>query len=1111
MKTKLSLVSIKSRFVALLMLMLGFIAFGQNLVRYPLTNNLAAVEGPAAGMQITGVDMIKYMDPPNPAAATFGSNYMSFQNNGDELVLTFDATNYQGMSVQFRAGIGVFLAASSGNVKVYLKVGSGPDTLIDQANVSASWFGSDTHDFSPSLSGADHQSLVQIRIVGSSSSFGIFSYFGIQNLRIVADNTTMNVRRNVTGYPLIPYNADASTTLDTDFGSRFTNDTNNDQASQDKEYIITNTGSRTLKINNFTLSPNDQGFSIVSMPASTVSAGGTTTFRVRFSPQDQGLRIANVIMNSNAIPNNPFSFQVKGNAKSCNLEPVPILVQNFETSGSNLNFSIISGSPNITGGSSSAPNPNTVTALYPDKTNLYAAGSATRSLFVRGVNSADTGGVTGTGIVELEFGPVDLTGQQEVSVNFEVAAFSTSNASSGTNNTGSGVNGYDYVLLQVQNPNGTWSDEIRLNGASGSSEDDARSYKYGFGGAQIPESNYDGTLVIATNLNATKYGKFKLNIPASALTSNFKFRIKAITGRSFERNNWWNSWQRNYNRNLWLIDNVHIDAGNAKFKTWSGSGWTGENTNRPGDREKAVFAGNYDFTAADNTADLSVCECEVNNGATLTIPSGKTLTVRNKVVNNNTGVGSNFIVADGGNLIQTENDAINSGNIEVRKAFTFSSGRQQYNYLSSPTVGTNLKSIYTGTEDPSISAMYYIESNDRFGNSSGAYIAGRALALQENKTGTDGTSANPAKFRGVPFNGTLDYPLAFTNAAHGYNLVGNPYPSALSIEELYEANLSAINSTFYFWDNRGNAAFTQAGSGYGGDSYAKYNALSGTGAGSGTKAPNAPDATRVPNGFVSPAQGFLVQAKAAGQVLKFSNTKMRVSSGSINFFGKSGADTESEKDRYWLTLKAPSSIETMMAVVYFNKGQKAAGPEDSENSGSSDEIYSMAGVQGLSINGLPVFDNEDVVAVGYRAFAAGTHTISLFNREGTFKNGQSIYLKDKQLNTITDLTQGDYTFETQKGTFTNRFEIVYKPQTILATDQTKSSSVMVYRDAADFVVQSSDKKIDWVEVYDMSGRLYKTIKGGDKTVRFSAQEMAQGMYILKIVREGEVSSKRILK
>lgn len=234
-------------------------------------------------------------------------------------------------------------------------------------------------------------------------------------------------------------------------------------------------------------------------------------------------------MNSNAIPNNPFTFQVKGNGKSCNLEPIPILVQNFETSGSNLNATVIDGTPNITGGNSNSPNPNTIgAALYPSKTNLYAPGSSTRSLYVRGSTGIDDGGVAGTGEVTLEFGPVDLTGQQEVSVNFEVAAF-------GTTSSGSGVNGNDYVLLQVMNPDNSWSDEIRLIG-SNSTADQSRSYKYRFGQTQITESNYDGTLFTATNSNATKYGKFKLNIPASALTSNFKFRIIAKTGQS--RGDW---------------------------------------------------------------------------------------------------------------------------------------------------------------------------------------------------------------------------------------------------------------------------------------------------------------------------------------------------------------------------------------------------------------------------------------------------------------------------------------------------------------------------------------------------------------------------------------------
>ena len=592
---------LKNKLLLFFFFVLSGIVFSQNLVRYPLSSNLVPAEGPAAGMQIPGVDMIKYMDPPNqitPTNYTWG--YLNFDNDDDEVVLTFDASNYQGMSVQFTAGLGVIgLGGSTGNVKVYLKIGDGTEIELDQANVSASFFGVDTHDFAPALTGADNEPLVQIRIVGRKTASGwLASFFGIQNLRIVSDNTAMNIRRNATGYPNIPYNSDASVTLDTDFGSRFTNDPYNDQASQDKEYRITNTGFRPLKISSLNVSPSDQGFSIISAPASTVAVGGSTTFSVRFSPQNQGLKIANIIMNSNAIPNNPFTFQVKGNGKSCNLEPVPILVQNFEQSGSNLNLSEIAGNPNIIGGDSSSPNPNTLgVALFPSNTNLYALGSSTRSLYVRGKNdSPDANGVVGTGEVTLEFDAVDLTGQQEVSVNFEVAAFSTSNASSSNVNSGSGVNGYDYVLLQVMR-NGSWSDEIKLNGASGNSDENAaRSYKYGFVGAQIPESDYDGTLVTYSNSNSTKYGKFKLNIPASELTDNFKFRIKARTGQSRERNNRFTNIWRYYNRNLWLIDNVHIDAGNAKVKTWTGTGWTGENTNHPTSREKAVFNGTYNFS-----------------------------------------------------------------------------------------------------------------------------------------------------------------------------------------------------------------------------------------------------------------------------------------------------------------------------------------------------------------------------------------------------------------------------------------------------------------------------------------------------------------------------------
>ena len=493
----------------------------------------------------------------------------------------------------------------------------------------------------------------------------------------------------------------------------------------------------------------------------------------------------------------------------------------------------------------------------------------------------------------------------------------------------------------------------------------------------------------------------------------------------------------------------------------------------------------------------------------VSISPGNALTVTNSITN--MGDGSNFIINDGGNLLQIEDGAVNTGNITAQKVFTFSTGRQQYNYVSSPTVNTNVKSIYTGVLDNSLSALYYIESNDRFGTSGGNYIAGRALALKEKSTGTEGgTTGSPAKFLGVPFNGTIKYPLAFTNETHGYNLVGNPYPSNLDIENLYDSNAAKINATFYFWDNRGNTEFTQQGSGYNGDNYAKYNAAADTGVGSGVKARGISEANgRVPNRYVKVGTGFLVQAKSADQTLDFNNGMRNSDNSSPGFLGKSNQN--GDKDRYWLTLKTPTEMEFMTAVVYLANGSKAIGPEDTETFGGSDDIFTVVDDKNLAIQGRDQFEDTDKLNLGLSFFNTGTYTISIYDKEGIFTNGQSIYLKDKFTGTITNLSQGSYTFETNKGVTEGRFEIIYKPETVLVTDSKVKDGIVVYRDSVNFVVQAP-KIIATVEVYDLSGKLITIVKAINRQAVLDASFFTKGMYVLRIKTvEGEITNKKIMK
>lgn len=182
------------------------------------------------------------------------------------------------------------------------------------------------------------------------------------------------------------------------------------------------------------------------------------------------------------------------------------------------------------------------------------------------------------------------------------------------------------------------------------------------------------------------------------------------------------------------------------------------------------------------------------------------------------------------------------------------------------------------------------------------------------------------------------------------------------------------------------------------------------------------------------------------------------------------------------------------------------------NSSASDALFTYAGDTKVIINGRPAFNKEDVIALGISNYTAGTNVIKLGNKEGVFKNGQSIYLKDKELGILTDLTAGDYTFTSEPGEFTNRFEIVYEQGAVLSTTNSSNSKFVVYRDAQDFVLQSSTKKIISYELYDMSGRIIMSQKTNAQEIRFAANTLIDGTYVLKAQLEGgDIISRKIRK
>lgn len=447
--------------------------------------------------------------------------------------------------------------------------------------------------------------------------------------------------------------------------------------------------------------------------------------------------------------------------------------------------------------------------------------------------------------------------------------------------------------------------------------------------------------------------------------------------------------------------------------------------------------------------------------------------------------------------IQSQRDVIDMNNVSTQ---------MDYVYWSSPVDGQNIKAFSPNT--PANGYLQYNESNDKFSVTSDPnFQIGKGYAIRA-ETGTNGYNKSYV-FTGIPHNSSLDSPnLKWTDSNHGYNLVGNPYPSNINFDALFanNNNSSKIYSTAWFWTNNSYTA-AQLGSSYNGNNYAVYN---GTGGSPATYNPASPyTGSAIPNGIVKVGQAFIVQAKSTGKDLPigFTNT-MRSTSGG-NFFQKN-----SVKNRFWLTMTSPNTLVNTILVGYITG---ATNDYETDFDGElfevgSDSFYSLLGAKKLAIQGrADLFSADDVVGLGNVYSANGNYSIKLQGAEGLFDGSQKIYLRDKLLNKYIDMTSGQaYQFTAVKGTDNTRFEIVYKDQSILGSDSAVKSDFIVYKDGNEQVIKS-DKKLGRIDLFDVSGKLIRSYFATSNEFRIDTSTLMNALYIIKVNNSGEIRTKKFIK
>ncbi len=563
---------------------------------------------------------------------------------------------------------------------------------------------------------------------------------------------------------------------------------------------------------------------------------------------------------------------------------------------------------------------------------------------------------------------------------------------------------------------------------------------------------------------------------------------------------------------------------------WDGSGWSNSGVG-PDETLDAEITGNYSIASGFEAKNLTISDTGL-----LTIQPNQGVTINGDI----TMPDDKIIIESDGSLVQTKLTNGNSDNKAIAKR-TVTMRTADFTFWSSPLAGQALLNTTNGNADnstggfsegtPNSRTYHYNEPDDTFrATSDASFIPGKGYAIRGKSTYGADLSPDELGFRGNLNNGDISIQVKKSKNTtkngetyeHGYNMIGNPYPSHIDFIDFYnldkgdgEKNSDVIFGKAWFWSNITVAPSQQGGSSYNANNYAILS-LAGSSPATGIDTGET-SGNPMPNEFIKVGQGFIVQVRVAPptnntpilKTLKFDNS-IRTNDNTGHFYN---SKSNSTIDRYWVKLTSPNSVVNTILVAHMNAATDAYDADyDAELlSVGDDSFYSKLNAQKLQIQARKRFQsNEDVISVGTKYAVNGTYKISLGQKEGVFSGSQNVYLKDNLLNKTVNLSEGDYAFQAVKGTDDTRFEIVYKDSGVLGADTVKKSDFTVYKDGNSYVINSS-KKLGRVDVYDAAGRLLKTFKTNDSYLRIDGSGLSNGVYVIKAENSGDIKTKKIIK
>ena len=307
----------------------------------------------------------------------------------------------------------------------------------------------------------------------------------------------------------------------------------------------------------------------------------------------------------------------------------------------------------------------------------------------------------------------------------------------------------------------------------------------------------------------------------------------------------------------------------------------------------------------------------------------------------------------------------------------------------------------------------------------------------------------------------------------GWNLLGNPYPSAIDWDVFSSGDYDAQVS---IWDETlGN--------------YRTWNGSVGN----------------LTNGIIPAQSGFFVKTSSPGNsagllipMLAQVHNTMPLYKNSVSNALELRADGNNYYDATYVHFNDLATPEFDVDYDAFKRDGLETAPQ----------LYSIADYR-LSINELPLKGNE-IVNIGFKCGVGGTYSLTASGME-TFSSGTPIFLEDLKTKNFQDLRQNpEYSFSYNTSDSENRFKLHFNEAA--GFNNALSTGINVYSFDHTVVINNTTGQAGDVHIFDLAGReLLNTSMDASTTTRIPMQ-VAIGTYVVKVITSsGTVNQKVFIR